>query len=92
MILWLLIIIICLGIGAYLLVEFKLKKWKCREGKCEKVFGGDYSTKEECANKCSMKQDYKSDKDRRLIESRRERVKRPKKSVSWKDKLTEYLN
>jgi hypothetical protein len=36
------IIIICL------LYIFKVKKWKCIEGKCELVLGGDYSSIEKC--------------------------------------------
>ena len=36
------------GAVALILIEYVFKKWKCKEGKCEKVFGGDYSTLKEC--------------------------------------------
>jgi hypothetical protein len=32
----------------FLLIEYVFKKWKCNEGKCEKVILGDYSTIKEC--------------------------------------------
>lgn len=39
---------VVIGSIALLLIEYVFKKWKCKEGKCEKVFGGDYSTVKEC--------------------------------------------
>ena len=36
----------------FMIVEYGLKKWKCTEGQCEKMLGGDYSSKEECENHC----------------------------------------
>lgn len=47
-----------IGAVALLLIEYVFKKWKCKEGKCEKVFGGDYSTMKEClaSKECAKKQ------------------------------------
>jgi hypothetical protein len=39
---------VVIGSIALILIEYVFKKWKCKEGKCEKVFGGDYSTIKEC--------------------------------------------
>ena len=30
-----------------------LKKWKCTENRCEKVFGGDYDNLSQCQNVCN---------------------------------------
>jgi hypothetical protein len=32
----------------FLLIEYVFKKWKCNEGKCQKVILGDYTTMKEC--------------------------------------------
>lgn len=36
----------------YIIFEYVLKKWKCVEGTCEKIIGGDYSHKSDCQKKC----------------------------------------
>ena len=49
------------GVVALVLIEYVFKKWKCKEGKCEKVFGGDYSTLKEClASKGCIKSEPES--------------------------------
>ena len=37
-------------------VNYKLKKWQCTEGKCEKVFGGIYNSFQDCNAKCPEKE------------------------------------
>jgi hypothetical protein len=50
--LYILIFLLLTGITFILLFEFVLKKWKCTEGSCEKVIGGDYSNKKDCEKSC----------------------------------------
>ena len=41
-----------IGISTLFLVEYKFKRWRCNEGQCEKVIGGDFSSLLECQNTC----------------------------------------
>lgn len=36
------------GVIIILLIQFVFKKWKCNNGTCEKVLGGDYSSLKDC--------------------------------------------
>ena len=47
------IVILSITIAIYFVVEFKIKKWSCVEGKCERVLGGDYTSANECEQKCA---------------------------------------
>lgn len=87
-ILFIISILIALTVITYLVIEFKVKKWKCTEGKCEKVIGGDFSSLEKCRKMCQVKQNYYTDSKRRLLKNRRERAK----SVHWDPQLVNYLN
>lgn len=49
------LILIAVGIGIYLVVEYKVKKWTCVEGNCTKIINGDHSSLEKCQQQCSMK-------------------------------------
>ena len=85
-------ILVVLGVSTYLIIEFKVKKWKCTEGKCEKVIGGDYASLDKCRNGCKVKkQEYHTDKNqhRRLLADRRARAT-GKKNVSWAPRLVDY--
>jgi hypothetical protein len=90
----LIILAVCIAIGVtvYLVIEFKVKKWKCTEGKCEKVIGGDYSSLEKCKNQCKVKQKYHVDHSqrRRLISDRRARAYGSGKKVTFSPDLVEY--
>jgi len=77
-------IFLAIGVTAYLVVEFKIKKWKCNERGCERVFGGDFSSREQCQQQCKTKQPYHSDHKRRLEEKRRG------KKVTFASNLAEY--
>jgi hypothetical protein len=33
----------------------KTRKWTCKEGNCELIFGGKYDTKNDCELSCSNK-------------------------------------
>lgn len=66
-------IFICIAIATYLIVEFKVKKWKCTEGKCERVIGGDFSSLDKCKNMCKIKKEKLTKTDK------------PKKKVRWAD-------
>ncbi len=44
--------LILISLIIYIIVVNFFQKWKCKEGGCEKVFGGDYSSKEECEDNC----------------------------------------
>tara|TARA_B110000908_G_C10137659_1_gene395241 strand:+ start:265 stop:714 length:450 start_codon:yes stop_codon:yes gene_type:complete len=46
--------LVAIGVTILLLIEFVFKKWKCKDGKCKRVFGGDYSTLKDCNNKCDL--------------------------------------
>ena len=46
------VFLLLLGIIVALLIEFVFKKYKCKEGSCERVIGGDFRKKEDCENKC----------------------------------------
>jgi hypothetical protein len=70
-------ILLAIGITIYLIIEYGVKKWKCNEGHCEKVIGGDFSSLEKCRNSCAMKQSYKDDEERRKLKKRRERIEKP---------------
>lgn len=60
------VVLIAVGIGIYLIVEYKVKKWSCVEGKCEKILRGQHSSLEQCQQQCSVKQPFKStEKDMR---------------------------
>ena len=48
-------VLIAVGIGIYLVVEYKVKKWSCVEGKCEKILNGDHSSLEKCQQQCALK-------------------------------------
>ena len=80
-------IFLAIGVTAYLIVEFKLKKWKCSEKGCEKVMGGDFASLEKCKQQCAVKQSYKSTHQRKLEEGRRGRQQ---KKVNWNPDLVEY--
>ncbi len=47
------VILLILLIIALLIIEFTSKKWSCKEGGCEKVIGGKYSSYDECKAKCT---------------------------------------
>lgn len=71
-----LIILLTLGLVAlltYVIVEYSVKKWECREGNCVKVIGGKYETKEQCQTGCA--QPYRDAHRRRLLTTRRKRVR-----------------
>ena len=38
----------------YISIEYIFRKWKCNDGKCQKMFGGDYSSENECIKKCTL--------------------------------------
>ena len=40
------------GFIVYIGIEYIFRKWKCTSGKCEKVFGGDFTSNKECKEKC----------------------------------------
>lgn len=90
--LWIIGITVILGIGAYLLIEFKFKKWRCREGKCEKVLGGDFSSLDKCKESCKAKQTYDNDHNRRIKQQRRLRAyeEKKKKKVTWSPNLVDF--
>lgn len=71
-------ILISIGIAIYLIIEFKVKKWKCTEGTCEKVIGGDFASLEKCRKMCKIRQDYNS------------RAHNHKKKVKWATDLIQY--
>ena len=85
-------ILVVLGVITYLVIEFKVKKWKCKEGKCEKVIGGDYSSLEKCKQQCKVSQKYADDRTRRLLQGRRGRAKgrTSQRRVSFSPDLVEY--
>ena len=79
-------ILIVVGVIVYLVIEYGLKKWRCVEGRCEKVIGGDFSSLEKCRTQCSVAQQrYKTDQERRLLTKRRERIGKKRKKVSFSD-------
>ena len=51
-----LIIVLIIFIIVLSVILFK-KKWKCIEGKCELVIGGDCDSKEKCLSKCKAIQE-----------------------------------
>ena len=53
--------ILLLIITSVLLFHYVLMKWKCVDGNCEKVIGGDYSDYNKCLQKCSP-QELKNNK------------------------------
>lgn len=50
------VIIVILLITFIIILSILLfkKKWKCIEGKCELVIGGDCDTKDKCLAKCKI--------------------------------------
>jgi len=87
-----LVILIAIGVAIYLIIEFKVKKWKCTEGKCEKVIGGDFSSLEKCKELCKIKQEYTSRKkhDQRLIRKARRDERKERKKVRWASNLVQF--
>lgn len=81
------VIILSMSLAIYLIIEYGVKKWKCVEGTCEKVIGGDFSSLEKCKSQC---QRYKSTHHRRMITGRRERAHEKKKQVNWSPELVQY--
>jgi hypothetical protein len=45
--------LLIVGVVIILLLEYIFKKWKCIDGNCEKVIGGDYSDYNKCNAKCN---------------------------------------
>lgn len=53
-----LLFVLLVGIGVLL---YKGRKWRCTEGKCELVIGGDCDSKDKCLTKCKAVQEkYKN--------------------------------
>lgn len=53
-----LLFVLLVGIGIAL---YKGRKWRCTEGKCELVIGGDCDSKDKCLTKCkSIQEKYKN--------------------------------
>ena len=48
--LYLITFFVVAGFITLFLIEYVFKKWKCDEGKCNKVFGGDYTHLKDCLN------------------------------------------
>lgn len=84
-------ILLVLGVGLYLYIEYQAKGWHCTEGTCEKVMGGEYKSLSDCKNACSANT-YSDSRERRLLESRRERATSSnEKRVNWDPNLEYYM-
>ena len=79
-------VLFSVGIIIYLIIEHGVKKWKCNEGHCEKVIGGDFSSLEKCRNRCANRQNYRDDEERRSLKKRRERIEKPHRPLPRDDK------
>ena len=79
------ITILFLLVSAYLVYEFALKKWGCRDGKCIKVFGGKQS-KVECEHMC---QQYKLQNRKQFIKNQRKKV--PVDEIPVNKNLPEFI-
>jgi hypothetical protein len=82
-------VLLVAGLVIYLIIEHGVKKWKCNEGHCEKVIGGDFSSLEKCRNRCSA-QHFHDDTERRKIKKRRERIEKPHRPLPKNDKHVSF--
>jgi hypothetical protein len=44
--------ILVFGVISMLLILFVVKKWKCINGECVSIYGGDYQNIQDCKNNC----------------------------------------
>jgi len=59
-VLYIITFLLAAGVITLLLIEYVFKKWSCKDGDCEKVLGGEFSTHKECIDKCDPSSDLEN--------------------------------
>lgn len=79
-------ILVAIGVAVYIIVEYKIKKWSCVEGTCERVLNGEHSSLEKCQQQCTRQSFTR--KHHKLEEIKKDR--REKKKVTFSPNLVSY--